>query len=273
MSQVILYSKTKCPLCDRVRENLLALRSEFDFTLDEIDVEGDADLSERHKDTVPVVVIEGWGELKASLETDQGMDHLRQALALAKRLEHRDAKAGQPVTGLTRDLVIALDKGIFWLSQHWLFLFNLVAGLYAGLPLLAPLLMAAGLTLPARLIYFVYHFNCHQLPSRSFFVFGYQMAYCQRCTSSYTSILIGGLIFALRRERIKPLSWKLYLLALVPMAVDGIPQFFGLHESNWWLRTISGTIFGLASVWLFYPHLDMAMKDVRETLGEKPHLE
>jgi uncharacterized membrane protein/glutaredoxin len=268
MSRVILYSKTECSLCGRVRENLLALRSEFNFTLDEIDIEGDADCYERYKDTVPVVVIEGWGGLRLPVETDQEMDHLRQALALARRVERRGARPGQE-HGLPRGLVIALDKGIFWLSQHWLFLFNLAVGLYAGLPLLAPFLIAVGLTSPARLIYFVYRFNCHQIPSRSFFVFGYQMAYCQRCTATYTSILIGGLIFAVVRDRLKPLSWKLYLLALVPMAIDGTLQLFGLHESNWWLRTVSGTLFGLASVWLFYPYVEMAMKDVRETLSEK----
>ncbi len=269
MSQVILYSKTECSLCDRVRQNLLALRSEFDFTLDEIDIEGDADCYERYKDTVPVVMIEGWGELEVPLETDQ----VRQALALSRRLEHRAARSARPVSGLTRDLVVALDKGILWLSQHWLFLFNLAVGLYAALPLLAPILVAVGLAFPARLIYFVYRFNCHQMPSRSFFIFGSQMAYCQRCTASYTSILIGGLLFALGRERIKPLPWKFYLLALVPMAIDGTLQLFGLHESNWWLRTISGALFGGASVWLFYPYVDVAMKDVRETLREKLPLE
>ncbi len=275
MPQVILYSKTECSLCDRVRENLLALRGEFDFTLDEIDIERDRDSYERYKDTVPVVVIEGWGELKVPLETDKEMDHLRQALALTERLEHRGrgVRPPRPVTGLTRELVIALDKGIFWLSQHWLFLFNLAVGLYAGLPLLAPLLMAVGLTFPAELIYLVYQLACHQLPSRSFFVFGYQMAYCQRDAAIYTSLLAGGLIFALVRERLKPLSWKLYLLALIPMAIDGILQLFWLHESNWWLRTITGVLFGLASVWMFYPYVDVAMKDVRGTLRNRLRLE
>jgi uncharacterized membrane protein len=52
-----------------------------------------------------------------------------------------------------------------------------MAAVYVGLPILAPMLMQVGLERPARLIYTVYSPMCHQMASRSFFLFGEQYAY------------------------------------------------------------------------------------------------
>jgi len=70
----------------------------------------------------------------------------------------------RPLTGRARTVVIFLDKLIFQLSKHWLLVFNVVTGIYAGLPLLAPALMAWGLTSWGRAIYNLYIPACHQLP-------------------------------------------------------------------------------------------------------------
>jgi hypothetical protein len=37
------------------------------------------------------------------------------------------------------------------------------------------------------------------------------------------------------------------------MALDGTTQMFGWRESNWILRTVTGTLFGLGSVWFVLP--------------------
>ena len=83
----------------------------------------------------------------------------------------------KPVTGWQRDLVIRLDKWIYGLSRHWLAAANIVVAIYVGLPILAPVLMNAGATGPAQAIYTVYSPMCHQMASRSFFLFGEQPAY------------------------------------------------------------------------------------------------
>ena len=83
----------------------------------------------------------------------------------------------QPVTGRTRDVVIFADKAIFRLAKHWLALANIFWGLYVGLPLLAPVLMDAGMELPAKAIYLVYRPLCHQRPERSYFYGGEQLVY------------------------------------------------------------------------------------------------
>ena len=54
---------------------------------------------------------------------------------------------------------------------------NLFWGLYVGLPLLAPVLMDAGWTTPAKIIYIVYRPLCHQLPERSYFLGGPEHVY------------------------------------------------------------------------------------------------
>ncbi len=83
----------------------------------------------------------------------------------------------QPVTGWQRSVVITIDRFVYWLARHWVAAFSLVAAIYVGLPILAPVLMNAGATRPARAIYTLYSPFCHQMASRSFFLFGDQPAY------------------------------------------------------------------------------------------------
>jgi uncharacterized membrane protein len=63
------------------------------------------------------------------------------------------------------------------LARRWLFFLNLAVAIYVGLPILAPALMNIGMTGPAGVIYRLYSPMCHQLASRSFFLFGEQPAY------------------------------------------------------------------------------------------------
>jgi uncharacterized membrane protein len=202
------------------------------------------------------------------------------------------------------------NRLVLFIARHWLLLLNTAVGLFVGLPVLAPLLMAMGYTKPAAVIYFLYRFTCHQLPQRSFFLggakhaytfaeisaftgetdplslqhrpltdpaLGYQVAFCQRDVAIFGAIFLAGLIFALVRHctwtasivqvhRVRPLPFKAYLLLIAPMAVDGSIQLVGLWESTWVLRTLTGALFGLASVWLAYPYLEMGMGDIRNDL-------
>jgi uncharacterized membrane protein len=209
---------------------------------------------------------------------------------------------GKPVTGRTRDVVIFLDKLIFQLAKHWLFLANLTWGLYVGLPILAPILMLTGHTWLGNAIHSAYKVACHQIPWRSFFIggpqmvytyeelitlvgpalteryvgdatIGYKVALCQRDVATYGTILLAGLVFGLVRHRLKPLPIWAFVLSLVPMGIDGITQLFGLRESNWQLRVITGALFGLASIWLAYPYLEEGMREIRDEVNKKLQLE
>jgi uncharacterized membrane protein len=95
------------------------------------------------------------------------------------------------------------------------------------------------------------------------------MAYCQRNTAIYTSILVGGIAFAVVRHRLPRLTFRSYLLLIAPMALDGFTQLFGLRESTWQLRVLTGTLFGLSTVWLVYPVLEQGFRAMHEALGRE----
>ncbi|HIE37991.1 MAG TPA: DUF2085 domain-containing protein [Anaerolineales bacterium] len=152
-----------------------------------------------------------------------------------------------------RRLVITANRAIFWLLRHWLAFFNLGAFLYVGLPFLAPLLMRAGMEGMAQIVYALYRPLCHQLPYRSWYLFGSQLTYtveelarlvgpealvqhgyigdvtlgfkvalCQRDTAIYGSILLAGLAYGGVRRRVRPLPLWVYLLfGVLPIGLDG----------------------------------------------------
>jgi len=81
-------------------------------------------------------------------------------------------------TGWQRDVVIFLDKQILGFARHWAVVVALIAGLYAGIPFLAPIAMQYGQNAVANVIYTVYGPPvCHHMAFRSWFLFGEQAAY------------------------------------------------------------------------------------------------
>lgn len=216
--------------------------------------------------------------------------------------------------------VLLANRFILWLSKHWLAAFNTLAFLYVGLALLAPILMQAGLEGPARIIYTVYRSQCHQLPQRSWFLFGpriayrlpelmeragdavsdpwarsfvgsealgYKMAFCQRDTAIFGAILLSGLVYGVLRtalgREVHPIAWWVYVgLGLAPMAIDGGYQFLSYalpllfssspitpYEATPLMRTLTGVLFGWATVWLTYPYVQEAMDDIRRSLQQR----
>ena len=131
-------------------------------------------------------------------------------------------------------------------ARHWLLFVNLLIAVWVGLPWLAPVFMYWGWTRAAKAIYLLYSFQCHQLPERSFFLFGKQamyslseiqaawqqtndpfilrqfigtpemgwkVAWSDRMVSMYTSILPAGLLYGLVRKQIKALVLEVCHLA------------------------------------------------------------
>jgi len=191
----------------------------------------------------------------------------------------------------------AADNVIEWVARHWLALFNTVWGIYVGAPFLAATLMYLGFVAPASVIYRIYSFFCHQLPDHSYFLFGptfaptretllgagmpntsnifierafignaeigWKVALCQRDVAIYGAVFLTGILFAIFRERIRDgISWQWLILFAVPMAIDGVTQMIGWRESNWWLRTVTGALFGIGAVLWAYPFIDTAMREL-----------
>lgn len=141
-----------------------------------------------------------------------------------------------------------------WLSRHWFGLFLIVYGIWVFLPFFAPVFMKIGWDGTGNALYFLYSFFCHQLPERSFFLFGrssmyslpeiqevwrntidpfvlrrfignaamgWKVAWSDRMISFYTSIWLFGLVWFPFRRKLAPISWRSFALLILPIAIDG----------------------------------------------------
>jgi len=165
------------------------------------------------------------------------------------------------VAPLNRSGALAANRVLHWLSNHWLLVISLLLGLYVGLPWLAPLFMKLGTpwgTGAGNAIYSIYSTQCHQLPQRSFFLFGpksmyglaeiqaawkvtdnplilrqfigspemgWKVAWSDRMVSMYTGLFFAGLLYWPLRKRLKPLPLWGFAFFLLPMALDGGTHF------------------------------------------------
>ena len=160
--------------------------------------------------------------------------------------------------------------------KYWIVVFGIAFGFYAGLPFLAPVFMHIGWKDAGNAIYFIYSFLCHQLPERSFFLFGpkltytlqeihatgqnttniillrkflgnsamgWKVAWSDRMVSMFTSLWAFGLLWWPFRKRLPKIPLWGFILFLLPMAVDG-----GTH----FLSDFSGIGLGFrdANLWL-----------------------
>ncbi len=154
-----------------------------------------------------------------------------------------------------------------WLTRYWLGIFLIIYGLWAWLPFLAPISMQIGWSGAGKAVYFVYSFFCHQLPERSFFLFGqktmyslteiqaawqatinplilrkfignadmgWKIAWSDRMISFYTSIWLFAVLWSPFRRKVKPLPWWGFALFLLPLALDGgthmLSDFAGIGQ-------------------------------------------
>jgi uncharacterized membrane protein len=176
-----------------------------------------------------------------------------------------------------------LNQTAYWLLRHWLLAINILMGIYVLTPFAAPILMKAGLINQAYAIYSIYSTQCHQLPERSYFLFGqsltypldlintvrgstavltlrqfngndqmgYKVAWSDRMISLYTSVWVGSMLYALWRRRLPPLPLMLVGILLIPILLDGGTHFIsdlqgfgqGFRDTNDWLRALTGAIF------------------------------
>ena len=142
--------------------------------------------------------------------------------------------------------------GQFLLNQ-WANLITTVLGLLVLVAISIPFLSYFGLDAIAKPLFYALHYVCAQVPSHSFYIFGHQLGLCARNFSIYTSMFLGSLVFVLSKKRLPGIPWWLWVLMCLPIALDGFTQMFGLRESDWVLRMITGTIFGLGNVWFALP--------------------
>lgn len=118
--------------------------------------------------------------------------------------------------------------------------------LWLGLIFLAPYLKSqnSGLNIFA---YLIFEPICHQIPARSFYVFGHPLAVCGRCLGIYFGFLGGMGLYAFRRgfsDTSLP-GIRTFILATSPLVFDAMGNFFHLWNSPHWIRFLTGFIWGL----------------------------
>ena len=231
-------------------------------------------------------------------------------------------------SSLQTQQLIFMKRIVLGIARHWLLILNVALGIWVALPWLAPVFMHWGWRTAAGAIYTFYAFQCHQLPERSFFLFGpklmyslseiqsvwqitanpfvlrqwignvdmgWKVAWSDRMVSMYGMLFLSSLGFGLLRKRLKPLPLRVFVLLLLPMAIDGtthaisdlagIGQGFrdtnvwlqvltnnafpitfyqgdALGSFNSWMRLITGILFGIALVGFAYPYLNDSFADI-----------
>lgn len=169
----------------------------------------------------------------------------------------------QHSSAATRRLIIGIQRVAAFASRHWLAFLNGFWGLLVLGAFLPPLFMEMGWEGAAKAGYTAYSFTCHQLPERSFFLFGneqaftmydkdvlvaaganpasqltmrqfvgdtqmgYKLGFSDRMVSMYGGAFLGGLIYAAlsRKKPMKPIALWLLILFTLPMALDGTTHF------------------------------------------------
>ncbi|GHO67375.1 hypothetical protein KSC_062670 [Ktedonobacter sp. SOSP1-52] len=146
-----------------------------------------------------------------------------------------------------------------FLTEHWATIVTVGLGILVFAAISVPFLSYLGLDVLSKPIFYTLHLVCAQIPSHSFYIFGHQLGMCARNFSIYTSMFIGSLIFTLSKKRIPGIPWWFWVILMLPIAWDGLTQMFGLRESTWQLRLLTGTLFGLGNVWFALPMMQKSL--------------
>lgn len=182
--------------------------------------------------------------------------------------------------------VLPTTRWVTWLIcsvlRHWLALVLTTLMIFVTVPFLAPVAMASGWPDIGRLIYLLYAPFCHQLPQRSWFLFGdsltytveqitsvtasrdawhlrhflgtptmgWKVAWSDRMISFYCMTPVFGLIYAVLRQGngvIQPRSLTIMILSLLPLVLDGTT-----HLVNDLFSGVTGGGFRDTNAWLAF---------------------
>ena len=70
-ARVVLYTKTNCSLCEKMKEQVALANCDEFYTLEEVDIEKDAELYARYRYEIPVLRIDGVDAFRYRLKADE----------------------------------------------------------------------------------------------------------------------------------------------------------------------------------------------------------
>lgn len=118
-----------------------------------------------------------------------------------------------------------------------------IPALILGAAALCSLAISAGASMKWR---WLFRLMCHGRPERCLELFDVPMPICARCTGIYLGLLAGLAGYWLV-QFISERAFKIAaLVAILPLAIDGLTQLTGLRESTNELRVATGVLAGLA---------------------------
>jgi uncharacterized membrane protein len=142
-----------------------------------------------------------------------------------------------------------------FVSKHWLGIINFHLFLFILGSISAPYLSYVGEEGISKYIYGFYGISCHQISSRSFFIFNHKIAICARCFSFYAFLLVFGLLLSLRNFR--PLNRKTAFFLALPIIADVLLQALGIRESTNLLRVTTALLLSLSISFYIYPRIHL----------------
>lgn len=165
-----------------------------------------------------------------------------------------------------------------WINKNILNLFLVFLIVLNIAPILAPILLHFGANAPAKAIYTVYSFFCHQQHWKSLHLFDHQCAWCTRDMFIWGSMLL--VLILVRRKNLQPLTFYSLVLYSIPMAMDGGLQTLGsmtgyasgnsFYTSNNFLRMVTGTLFGGAmGLFIFTRLKEIANEEAKSAKNAK----
>jgi len=125
---------------------------------------------------------------------------------------------------------------------------------WCGLIVLAPIVASRGYSFSSGLIYFLFSRVCHQMASRSFFIFGHQLAVCSRCTGIYFGFFASTLFFFLliKIRKVPDLSYRVLIFAVLALLVDFTAGFTVLGNTKL-SRFLTGFLTGSIALFFVLP--------------------
>jgi uncharacterized membrane protein len=310
MVKVTLFTRESCQLCDQVEQDLEALQAQIPHRLITIDIDSDPALQQKYKDSIPIVEI-GPYTLRAPITSQDLQISLSAARDGQKVIKEIPSRSSRFAISLNR---IVLSFARHWLAFINFFIF-LYIGLPTAAPLLmhagatGPAMTIYKIYSPmchqlAYRSWFLFGDQAaypiettngfavtyeeisglkpNDLNAARDFIgneqVGYKIALCQRDMAIYGGILLFGIVFAIFRKHVKPISmlaW--FLIGIVPVALDGGSQLlsslsifsFMSRESTPLLRTLTGSLFGVMNAWLAFPYLEESMIETQAIISAK----
>tara|TARA_Y100000310_G_scaffold345846_1_gene471167 strand:+ start:55841 stop:56350 length:510 start_codon:yes stop_codon:yes gene_type:complete len=152
-------------------------------------------------------------------------------------------------------------------GKYFIFL-SLVLG-WILLIFLAPVLKGWGFYRTSGMIYYFFSIIDHQIPERSFFIFGEQLGVCVRCTAIYVMFFVGSLLypFFIKNDKLMEVRWL--VIFIMPLLVDGFSQLVGLRESTNTIRVITGILAGIILPFYIIPGYLSMIEEVKSFINNK----